>query len=259
MNPRNPDACAFVVDPSSKRVFEITATVLTNQITRDAERIAKSFDDLKGEHVKEISKLFAHSFGVLTSGMISASREEDELKLTCGQLLSNSLNSVASCAYLVRGGFVLQPGVIIRSCIETIAVVLHLLQFQDDLKTYRDNKFDSTRAISSAKNVFPPYGKMYGFLSKEFTHIGALHRQLTPIREYSRGDEHLDLNMQLIASAAWMCYVACELAFLDVVATPRYWSEASGPAPGVSAYTYNPSAEELVWMGWFLNLDEPLE
>ena len=250
----HPDTCAVVIDPANHRLLEIRTTVLINQITRDADRIAKSFDALHGEDLKPISKQFAHSFGILTSGMMKATQEEDDLRIACGELLSNSLNSIAAAAHLLRGGFVLQPGPVIRSSIESLAVVLHLMQFQGDLKPHRDHWFDSTRAIKSAKKVFPPFGRIYGFLSSEFTHIGKLHKQITPIREYTQGYEPLDLNMQFLRSAVWMCYVTCELAFLDVVGTPRYWEEVPAPSADQVAYAYSPSEEEKAWMEDFLGL-----
>ncbi|MCT8272038.1 hypothetical protein [Xanthomonas translucens] len=235
-------------------MLEIQTTVLTNQITRDAELIAKSFDKLHGEDLKAISKQFAHSFGLLTSGLIKATQEDDDLRIACGELLQNALNSIAAAAYLLRGGFVLQPGPVIRSCMEALAVVLHLIQFQEDLKAHRAHNFDSTRAIASAKTVFPPFGRIYGLLSKEFTHIGQLHKQFTPIREYTKGYEPLDLNLQFVTSAVWMCYVTCELAFLDVVAAPRYWSELPAPSTNQVAYAFNPGPEEKAWMEKFLGI-----
>ncbi|WP_043091207.1 hypothetical protein [Xanthomonas sp. SHU 166] len=254
MTSHHPDTCAVIFDPVNSRLLEIRNTVLINQITRDAEMIAASFDALHHDNMRAISKQFAHCFGLLTSGMIKASQEEDDLRVACAELLSNALNSIAAAAYLLRGGFVLQPGPVIRSSIESLAVVLHLIQFQDDLKAHREHAFESTRAIASAKKVFPPFGRMYGLLSKEFTHIGTLHKQFTPIRAYEKGCEPLDLSMQFITSAVWMCYVTCELAFLNTVATPRYWEEVSAPSAEQVAYAYNPSAAEKTWMETFLGL-----
>lgn len=254
MNSRLADTCAVVIDAVNGRLFEIRNTVLINQISRDADTIAKSFDELHSESLKAISTQFAHCMGLLTSGMIKATQEEDELRVACGELLSNSLNSIAAATYLLRGGFVLQPGPVIRSCIESLAVVLHLLQFRDDLKLHRAHKFQSTRAVASAKKVFPPFGRIYGLLSKEFTHIGQLHKQVTPIREYTADYEPLDLNIQFITSAVWMSYVTCELAFLDTVATPRYWEEVPAPSAEHVAYAYNPKPEEKAWMETFLGI-----
>jgi hypothetical protein len=254
MTSRHPDTCAVVFDPANRRLLEIRNTLLINQITRDAERIATSFDALHSESMRAISKQFAHCFGLLTSGMIKASKEEDDLRVACGELLSNALNSIAAAAYLLRGGFVLQPGPVIRSAIESLAVVLHLIQFQEDLKAHREHAFESTRAIASAKKVFPPFGRMYGLLSNEFTHVGKLHKQFTPIREYEKGYEPLDLNMQFITSAVWMCYVTCELTFLDTVAIPRYWEQVPAPSVDQVAYAYNPSAGEKAWMETFLGI-----
>ena len=254
MESRHPDTCAVIIDQANQRLIEIRKSVLINQITRDAEMIGKSFDNLHGSDLEKISKQFAHCFGLLTSGLLKASSDEDDLRIACGELLSNSLNSIAAAAYLLRGGFALQPGPVIRSCFESLAVVLHLMQYQKDLKSRREHKFDSTRAITSAKRVFPPFGKIYGLLSKDFTHIGRLHKQLTPIREYTESHEPLELNLYFISTAVWMCYVSSELVFLDVVAQPRYWTELPSESENQIAYSYSPSAEETAWMEEFLGV-----
>ena len=252
MEARNPDTCAVILDQKNRRIIEISKCVLLNQVTRDAEIIAKSFDALLEDDLKLISEQFALSYALITSGMMRASQDDDDLRIACGELVSNSLNSLAAATYLVRGGFVLQPGSIIRSCLESLAVVLHLIQYQSDLDIHRKHEFDSTRAIASAKRVFPPFGKMYGLLSKEFTHIGKLHKQITPIREYTKSYEPLEANLQFIRTGVWMCYVTCELAFLDVVAKPRYWEQLPLDAPDQVAYQYCPSAQEKTWMEDFL-------
>lgn len=254
MDSQHPDTCAIVIDKKNYRILEIRKSILVNQITRDAERIAKSFDELHGDDLEKISKQFAHCFGILTTGMLKATEDEDDLRIACGELLSNSLNAIAGATYLLRGGFVLQPGTVMRSCFESLAVVLHLMQFQKDLEAHRAHKFESTRAITSAKRIFPPFGKIYGFLSKEFTHIGKLHKQLTPIREYTSSDEPLGLNMHFITTGVWMCFVACELVFLDVVAQPRYWVELPIEQDNPVAYSYEPSSEEQAWMESFLGI-----
>ncbi|PKM26747.1 MAG: hypothetical protein CVV09_05100 [Gammaproteobacteria bacterium HGW-Gammaproteobacteria-13] len=254
MNSQHPDTCAVVFDSINRRLIEIRTTVLINQITRDAEKIAKSFDDLHSGDLKVISTEFAHCFALLTSGTIKATQENDELRIACSELLSNCLNSIAAATYLARGGFVLQPGAVIRSCLESMAVVLHLIQFQSDLEAHRAHKFDSTRAVASARRVFPPFGQFYGLLSKEFTHIGKLYKQITPIREYTESYEPLALNLQFITSSVWMCYVTCELAFLDVVAQPRYWTELPVESSDQTNYCYNPSIDEKAWMADFFDI-----
>lgn len=256
MEERHPDTCAIIIDQANSRIIEIRKSMLVNQITRDADRIAKSFDALHSDDLEKVSSQFAHCFGVLTSGMLKATEEGDDLRIACGELLSNSLNSIAAAAYMLRGGFVLQPGPVIRSAIESMAVALHLMQFQKDLTKHREHKFDSTRAIASAKRVFPPFGQFYGLLSKEFTHIGKLYKQFTPIREYTSSYEPLGLNLQFIISGVWMCYVTCELVFFDVVAQPRYWSEIPTEAQDQTPYCYDPSADEKSWMAEFFGIED---
>jgi hypothetical protein len=189
--------------------------------------------------------------------MFKAAEDGDDLRIACGELLSNSLNSLAAATYLLRGGFVLQPGSVIRSCFESLAVVLHLIQFQEDLSSYRDHRFESTRAIASAKHVFPPFGRIYGLLSKEFTHLGKLHKQLTPIGEYTASNEALALNLHFITTGVWMCSVTCELAFLDSIVKPRYWSQLSNDSLDQVSYCYSPSPEQRAWMDNFMGIASP--
>lgn len=257
MEHQSSDTCAVVVDEANKKIFEISKKSLLNQISRDADRIAKSFDDLLADDLEEISKQFAYCMAVLTSGVIRATQDGDDRRIACAELLSNALNSIAASTFLLRGGFVLQPGPVMRSSFESLAVVLHLMQFEDDFQSYRDHTFDSTRAVTSAKRVFPPFGKIYGFLSKEFTHIGRLHKQLTPVREYTRSYEPLELNLQFIRTGVWMSYVTCELVFLDLVGQPRYWQPAPTEVENTTAYRYDPSAEELAWMESFFGTESP--
>lgn len=254
---KHPDTCAVVLDPANERILEFRKTMLINQITRDAEKIAQSFDALHSADLDKMSALFAHCSAILACGLMKAEREEDELRIACAELLYNSLNSMVAAAYMLRGGFVLQPGPVVRSAIEAMAVALHLMQFSEDLQKHRDHKFESTRAISSAKRVFPPFGQLYGLLSNEFTHVGSLHKQLTPIRKYTGSEESLQLNIQFLTSGIWMSYVSCELVFLDSIGQPRYWRELAKQIEGKTTYSYEPSSEEKVWMADFLGLDSP--
>lgn len=253
METRHPDVCAVIIDEANNRLIEVRKNVLINQITRDAERIAKSFDELCAGDLERISEQFALCYALLTSGALNAARDKDELRIACGELLSNSLNSLAAATHMLRGGFVLQPGSVIRSCYESLAVVLHLIQFQQDISSHRNHTFDSTRAIGSAKKVFPPFGKMYGLLSKEFTHIGKPHKQFTPIGEYTSSSEPLSLNLQFIATGVWMSYVVCELTYLDAVERPRYWSKEPTESSDKISCRYRPTLEERLWMDKFLS------
>lgn len=254
---KHPDTCALVLDSLNERILEFRKSMLINQISRDADKIAKSFDALHSDVLGKLSVQFSHCSAIIATGLIKIEQEEDDLRMACAELLYNALNSMAAAAYLLRGGFVLQPGPVIRSAIESMAMALHLMQFQEDLQKHREHKFDSTRAISSAKRVFPPFGQLYGLLSREFTHVGSLHKQLTPIREYTGTEESLTLNVQFLTSGIWMCYVSCELVFLDLVGQPRYWREIPVEDERHRAYSFEPSEEEMTWMADFLGLDNP--
>lgn len=254
MNSDNSDVCAIVFDPINKKIIEIKNTVLINQITRDATKIGLSFDKIHGADLLKISEQFAKCSALLSTGLIQAGRDEDELRTACGELLSNALNTICSATLLLRGGFVLQPGIVLRSSFESLAVILHLVQNQDDLPSYRADKFKSSSAIRSAKTVFPPFGHMYGFYSDEFSHIGKLHKQITPIREYSESNEQIRLNLHFISSAVWMTYVTCELLFLDLINKPRYWARIEPSSGNHEMYKYSPSETEISWAREFTDL-----
>lgn len=93
MREKHPDTCAVVFDPVTQRVLEFRKTMLINQISRDAEKIAQSFDALHSADLEKMSALFAHCSAILASGLIKAEREEDDLRMACAELLYNSLKS----------------------------------------------------------------------------------------------------------------------------------------------------------------------
>jgi len=72
MKEKHPDTCAMVYDPVNQRVLEFRKTMLINQISRDAEKISKSFDALHGAELEKMSGLFAHCSAIVASGLIKA-------------------------------------------------------------------------------------------------------------------------------------------------------------------------------------------
>lgn len=76
--------------------------------------------------------------------------------------------------------------------------MLHLGTRPSDLKRFLQGDFDSSKAISSAKKVLPPFGGMYGMLSNEFVHLGKLYSEPQLYRPYeARKDEGLDTALQV--------------------------------------------------------------
>jgi len=53
------DVANIKVNPEAKKNFVISKTIVENQLRRDGPQIAESFDNLFGEHVREVSEEYA--------------------------------------------------------------------------------------------------------------------------------------------------------------------------------------------------------
>ena len=241
---------SILLDPAAKQVIVFTDDILLNQLRRDGPQIERSFDHLCADDLVQLSSLHSKTSALMFSGLRLAVAQDDDLRSACAQLLSNALNSFASALALLRMGYVLQPGIIIRSILEAISTCLHLLQRPEDLPAYEAHTLQSPKTIATAKNVLPHFGSMYGHFSDSFAHIGKLHKAITPITEYVERDEALVANLSALRMTNWLLYVTAELAFNELVDSPRYWY------PVDNGYRYDPSDDEKAWMSNFFQMDK---
>jgi hypothetical protein len=138
------------------------------------------------------------------------------------------------------------PG--IRNVLEVISTVCHIVVNEGELRTLQKGELDSTRTIASAKKVFPPFGQVYGLLSDHFTHVSTLHYDTAnPIKEYTKDEEALKMNLNFLRLTIWLINVVAELAFFDDVSAHRYFKKVTD-----DAFVYAPSDHERRWMEQFL-------
>ena len=242
-----------MLDPEAKKLYFFTDDMLVNQLRREGPRIEASFDTLCANDLAELSALFSKANGLFFSGMALGRKEDDDLRIACSQLLMNAANSFAAAVAVLRMGYVLQPGIILRSLLEAVSTSLHLLLNPKDLEAYENHTLQSPKTIAAAKKVLPPFGLLYGNYSDNFAHIGHLHKSITPIREYTERHEALNVNLSMLRIAAWLLYVTAELVFNELVECPRYWH------PVEEGYAYAPSDNEKAWMqNFFQFVPEPL-
>lgn len=234
------------VDRAEKKLFVFTDDILLNQLRRDGPRIEQSFDALCSADLQELSTQFSRTSALIFSGLAVALRSDDKLRFAIAQLLMNGCNSFTAAAATLRMGFVLQPGIIIRSLLETISTALHLLLNPRDLPAYEAHELQSPKTIAAAKRAIPLFGTLYGNFSNNFAHIGALHKSITPISPYTERHEALSINLSILRLAAWLLYVTVELVFLELVESPRYWCKVE------NGYAFEPDANEREWMKEFL-------
>jgi hypothetical protein len=238
---------SIVIDHERKTIYAFTNDMLVNQLRRDCPKIEASFDKLFDSDLQEISIPLSQSLSIIFLGLKNFRREEFPVIVACGELLINASNSFASATALLRMGYVLQPGILIRSVLEAIATVYHLLQYPDDFKLFEKDELRSTKTIAAAKKVLPPFGQIYGYFSNNFVHISHLHQFINTVSVYTERNEAVNANISHLRMAAWLLYVTAEILFNEIVERPRYWK----PVP--PGYSYDPSDEEKAWMDRFFH------
>ena len=239
---------ALLFDPKDRQLVVFTDDMLINQLRREGPKIEASFDRLCETDLTQLSAFLSKSSSLLFSGLKSASRKDDELRVCCAQLLLNACNSFAVAVAVLRMGYVLQPGIVVRSLLEAVSTALHLIQKPADLRAYQRHELQSPKTMAAAKQALPMFGQLYGYFSDNFAHIGHLHKSVTPIREYTERHAALDVNMSFLRIAAWLVYVTSELVFNKIIDEPRYWH------PVENGYRYDPSPSERDWMKAYFNL-----
>ena len=225
----------------------VTSDLIVNQLKRESLRIAESFDALCGDDVNEMSQLLAESSAIVLGGLQDQGRKNRELQLWSVEILINVANSLSAAIYVLRAGYRLVPGVILRNAIEAMAVCLHGMQKPQDLVQIKSGNFHSPKAINTAKKVIPQFGELYGFLSNQFSHAGPLHHAIQPLVHYDSRDQDLLVNLRAIRVSVWFHYVIAEFSFMDLIENPRYW-HLEPPNKAV----YNPSEAEQQWQRRFL-------
>jgi len=113
-----------VLDYERKVRFVVTDDILVNQLKRDASWIGASFDRFCSSEVKTMSRLMGRLTLALQGGVIKADANEDELRLTCFHLLTHALHGFIAATTILRNGFRLQPGILVRNILETLTAVI---------------------------------------------------------------------------------------------------------------------------------------
>lgn len=245
-------AVGISVDPEQQLVFYVTNDLLINQLRRDAPKIAESFDRLHDADLREMSGLLGSVSFLLMVGLNKVCRKQDERRQLCAQLVFNAMNSFIGATSLLREGLYLQCSIMVRSILETLATVMHLIIRPSDLERFKKNELDLKTVISSAKKIIPPFGHMYGMFSDMFVHISALHGKLHPIGPYEDKSEHLSANITFLRFSIWLAYVVVELLFVDMIEEGKYWGTIG---PGKAEW--RPSRETMEWQDKFLTANPP--
>ncbi len=238
----------ILLDSKDDQLIIISKDILINQLHRDGPKIQKSFDALCSSDIEEISAFISCSVSILYSGLLVSKKAKAHRMLACTELLINALNSLGASTQLLRSGYTLQPGIVIRSILESVSTVFHLLDRPNDFEKYQNGLLESPKTIAAAKKAIPTFGSLYRAFSENFTHIGHLHRTIQRVEEYRELNDPLKMNIGFLKMTSWLIYVCSELLFHNLIQEPRYWQKVEG------GFMYNPSEEERGWMEKYLGL-----
>jgi hypothetical protein len=187
----------------------------------------------------------------VANGVENTARAGDaEALRRLGAVMINATDSIVCALELVRQGYGLQAGIVLRSVVEAAAVVLDVVVNEGSIELYRARRYSPTGAATRAKKVFGIVGPLYGALSNYHTHVNESHEAEYPID--STGPAAL-ASLRMVKAATALVGLTVELLYQRSVAEPRYWK----PRPG-GALTFAPDAEELAILREFprLSTDE---
>jgi hypothetical protein len=238
---------AVTIDHEEHEVIYVTKDMLVNQLTRDAPQIAESFDKLHRPELLELSEVMARSCAMVFKGHRHAIRTGDEFQRVCTNLLFNALNSFMGATTLLRQGFYLQCATLVRSLLEQVATVLHLVTAKDDLDRFKRGDLSLTAILRGAKTALPPFGQLYGFFSEKFVHMSPLHASFQPLLPYENRSDQVDANIGFLRTADWLILVTAELLYLDLEEKHDHWQRLDK-----DRVAYNPSPSIRAWQERFL-------
>jgi hypothetical protein len=199
------------------RVLIVPASneMLMNRVHREATKVAEGFDTLTRGQVQLIDRLYSSTAGIVMMGKQHAEFDHDDVRMTFAILSSNVLKSFTAAFSLLRTGWRLQPFMCLRNAYEGLGVAIHLAQHPEDFVPYKNGDLDSTRTISSAKNLLPFFGRVWGDFSQQFTHIGEPFRHIQLGNMYTKEEKDLWHALFHLAFFIWFAFEVVELVFYD--------------------------------------------
>ncbi|MGZ5147362.1 MAG: SEC-C metal-binding domain-containing protein, partial [Burkholderiales bacterium] len=201
------DVVGMLIEDGGKKII-FKEGFITNQLRRDAPRIAQSFDRLCEPDLVVLDKYASRCFFAVYVGLDKAKAQGEEWRSACGWLLMNALSTLVSAIDLMRNGFILQPGILIRNILEVLTAVLCIVMDKEHWKAFQADRLKPEAELKTANKVLPIFGQLYGFFSGQFAHVRKCYAQLHPIIEYpSHNYKPLSANVGFARMALWLIYV----------------------------------------------------
>lgn len=226
----------------------MSESVVVNQLRKEAPKIAEGFDKQFSDQLNQISVEVSRAMSILFFGAVGPTRLS-KVQETCLPLLLNASDSSVAALELLRNGHRLQPGILIRNVLESLCAALYLFQLPDEIPLFMKGKLDSAKTVGKAKEAVPILGRLYGYFSNEFAHLGVSHRSFNPLIPFEKKDNSAIVNLAFIRMSVALLYITAELIFLDSISRPRYWRKVA-----TKVYSFSPSEKEWDWLINFLGV-----
>lgn len=213
------------LDKESKQFRVYTNDMLINKIRRDSKKVEKSFDLLCENELRELSIKYSKALYIIGDGCIGAANLNDEVGLECRNLLFNAIYSITASIDLLRRGYILQPGMLLRSTIEVFSLISYIKIDEEGFNNYKTGNYDINKLIKYGKKVLPIIGRFQGFLSNQFVHISNLHSEYNNVIEYTEMNEPLRINLDMIRLSIIMIHIISEVVYFDYFEKHRFWKQ----------------------------------
>lgn len=214
-----------------------------------------SFDEIRDGFDERFNDRFHLSSMLLAAGRQRVDITHDEICQDLSVIINNARVSLVGGLDLMRNGYRLQPGLLLRNAIELCATVLDIWMNGDQFDALKQGRMKSAKSITAASKAVPLFGKRYGLFSDMSVHVSDLHTTDGRIARYTDPTEiPLHMNTFLSHMVLWAILVVSELVFFSVVETPIYWIEETD-----RSFRYSASDEEQEWIRSFFDRMESIQ
>lgn len=217
------------VDQIEKIILN-TSTTVSDESSRE---VITRFD----KHIKSSIRKLANIYFLLND-LINTEKSDklSEIEFDSQMLLWQGANSFIGALQLIKQGYFLEPQIICRNIIESLALTLNLKNNPSKYSLFGQGKLSGKESITEAKKIVPQIGMIYGLLSevahpsKKFLgHYVYLERKTMLIgggvvEEYVH---RVKFNLSILDYLLLVYWSSIELIFFRYIRDLKFWEFVS--------------------------------
>jgi len=241
----NPTVDARDFGRGAKRVAKDFRRVLRTLIDTSDIDTTELFDNTFRADVNAIIRYLSHGYEAVNAiGFHRAAQKPPHVEQAFF-LFHEALNLAFVALRTIRGGSVIASDGVLRQALELASVAYQVATDAsgDTLKKFLQGELQGPRAISVAKKIYQPIGRLYGALSNSSVHASSqhIHHSISPSRgrgeqrririgaSFDPGDRSkFKLGLIRIERVAVAIIAVIEAGLFDYLDKPRFWRRAAG-------------------------------